>query len=182
MLGNTRILAKLNSLAALFLALTFSAVRAQDSTLEDIKYKDDYDRVQAILKISDVQKRGDRIIALYKERTDMRADLQAYVDSIFLRDLENLMKAQNINLLGGLCDKALKVRPRFGEVYLFQGFVLKSQKKNSDALMAFAKGSVITNQFKTRSKQQLDVLYRAEHGGSLVGEDKLIKDAVKELR
>jgi hypothetical protein len=48
--------------------------------------------------------------------------------------------------------------------------------------MAFAKGSVITNQFKTRSKQQLDVLYRAEHGGSLIGEDKLIKDAVKELR
>jgi hypothetical protein len=112
----------------------------------------------------------------------MRADLQAYVDSIFLKDLENLMKAQNISLLGGLCDKALKVRPRFGEVYLFQGFVLKSQKKNSDALMAFAKGSVITNQFKTRSKQQLDVLYRAEHGGSLIGEDKLIKDAVKELR
>ena len=78
----------------------------------------------------------------------MRDDLRAYVDNIFLKDLENLMRAQNIALLGTICDKTLKARPRFGEVYLYQGFVFKSQKKNSEALMAFAKGSVITNQLK----------------------------------
>jgi hypothetical protein len=182
MFANTRLFTQLSSLAALIFALTFSTVRAQDSTLEDIKYKEDYDRVQAILKISDIQKRLDRVVALYKERPDMREDLRAYLDNnIFLKDLETLMKAQNIGLLGTICDKTLKVRPRFGEVYLYQGFAFKSQKKNSEALMAFAKGSVITNQLKAKSKQQLDVLYRAEHGGSLIGEEKLIKEAVKEL-
>ncbi len=182
MFANTRLFARLSSVAALISVLSFSALRAQDSTLEEIKYKEDYDRVQIILKISDIQKRSDRIIALYRERVDMRDDLRAYVDSIFLKDLENLMKAQNIGLLESICDKTLKARPRFGEVYLYQGFALKSQKKNSDALMAFAKGSVIVSQFKTRSKQQLYILYRAEHGGSLIGQDKLIKEAVKELK
>ncbi len=183
MFANTRLFTQLSSLAALIFALTFSTVRAQDQTLEDIKYKEDYDRVQAILKISDIQKRLDRVVALYKERPDMREDLRAYLDNnIFLKDLENLMRGQNIGLLGTICDKTLKARPRFGEVYLYQGFVFKSQKKNSEALMAFAKGSVITNQLKAKSKQQLDVLYRAEHGGSLIGEDKLIKEAVKELK
>ena len=184
MFANTRLLARLGSLASLIFVFSFAAIWAQDSTLEEIKYKEDYDRVQAILKTSDVQKRSDSIIALYKERPDMRADLRIYVDNnIFLRDLDTLMKAQNIALLGGVCDKVLKVRPRFGEVYLYQGFVLKSQKKNSEALMAFAKGSVITpNQLKAKLKQQLDILYRAEHGGSLIGEDKLVKEAAKELK
>jgi hypothetical protein len=182
MFAETRIFARLSSFAALILAMTFPVLKAQDATLEDIKYNEDYDRVQTILKVSDVQKRSDRIIALYKERPDMRVDLRVYVDALFLKDLENLMKAQNFPVLGSICDKALKVRPKFGEVYLFQGIVFKNAKKNPEAMMAFAKCYIITNQFKARGKQQLDVLYRAEHGGSLIGQDKLVSQAAAEMR
>jgi hypothetical protein len=181
MYAKTRILTRLGSLAAIIAVISLSVVRAQDATLEEIKYKEDYDRVQAILKVSDIQKRSDRLIALYKERPDMRDDLRAYVDSLFVRDLDNLMKAQNFILMGSICDRTLKVRPKFGEVWLYQGVVLKNAKKNDEAMLAFAKCYVITNQFKQRGKQQLDVLYRAANGGSLIGQEKIIKQAVKEL-
>jgi hypothetical protein len=182
MFAETRMFARLSSFAALIFAMTFPVVRAQDATLEEIKYKEDYDRVQTILKVSDLQKRDDRIIALYKERPDMRDDLRTYVDALFLKDLENVMKAQNFAQLASLCDKVLKVRPKFGEVYLYQGIVFKNAKKPQEALMAFAKCYVVTNQFKARGKQQLDVLYRAEHGGSLIGQDKLVSQAASEMR
>jgi hypothetical protein len=178
---NRAISARVGLLAALFAVAGILAAQAQDATLEEIKYKEDYDRVQTILKVSDIQKRTDRFIALYRERADIRDELRTYVDSLFVRDLDNLMKAQNFALLGSICERTLKARPKFGEVWLYQGVVLKNAKKNDEAMMAFAKCYVITNQFKQRGKQQLDVLYRAANGGSLIGEDKLVKQAVKEL-
>ncbi len=182
MFDKTRLFVRFLSSTALIFALGFSVLRAQDSTLEDIKYKEDYDRVQAIVKVTDLQKRTDRMLSMYKDRPDMGDQIRTYLDSLFLRDLETLMKQQNWPLLKGLCERALKARPKFGEVYLYQGVAFKNEKKNPEALAAFAKCYVITNQFQKKAKQQLDVLYRAENGGSLVGQDKLVKQAVKDLK
>ena len=166
---------------ALIFALGLMVVRAQDSTLEDIKYKEDYDRIDSIRKVSDIQKRDDRMIAMYKDRPDMDEKLRVYLDNLFVRDLEKLMKEQNWPVLKGICERAVKVRPLFGEVYLYQGVALKNEKKNQEAMAAFARCYVITNGFQKRAKQQLDLLYRAANGGSLVGQDKLIKQAVEDL-
>ncbi len=187
MFEDTRLFAKLLSSAALILALGFSAVRAQDSALEDIQYKEDYDRIQTILKVTDVLKRGDRILAMYRERPDMNPQLRNYLDNLFVRDLENLMKQQNFVALRSLCDRALKVRPRFGEVYMFQGIVLKNEKKPQEAMTAFARSYVLTTQpatksIRSRAKQQLDLLYRAANGGSLIGQEKMIKESMQGLK
>ena len=181
MFGNTGLFTRLVVSATLIFALGFSALRAQDSELEDIKYKEDYDRIQAILKISDALKRGDRILSLYKDRPDMDPKLRAYVDSLFARDLESLMKKQNFTAMRSLCERAIKIRPRFGEIYLFQGIVFKNEKKLDEAMTAFARCYVIKNQFQTRAKQQLDLLFRAAHG-SLIGQENLIKEAMKGLK
>jgi len=182
MFEKTRLFARFLSSTALIFAFGLAILRAQDSTLEDIKYKEDYDRVQAMLKVSDMTKRTDRMLLMYKDRPDMSEQIRTYLDSLFLRDLDALMKQQNWTLLKSLSDRAVKIRPRFGEAYLYQGVALKNEKKNQEAMAAFARCSVVTNQFQKRAKQQLDILFRAEHGGSLVGVEKLTSQAAKELQ
>jgi tetratricopeptide (TPR) repeat protein len=170
--------------AALMIGLGLPAAIAQDQTLEEIKYKEDYDRVQSILKVSDLLKRGDMMLKLYKERPDMNPKLRDYVDSLFVRDLEALMKKQNQVALRSLTERAIKVRPKFAEVYLFQGIVLKNDKKSDEAMTAFARCYALPNQpqVRKRAKQQLDLLYKASHGGSLIGQEKFIKNAMKGIK
>jgi hypothetical protein len=182
MFGNNRLSRILVPFCVLVFAAAFSIINAQDETLADIKYKEDYDRIQTIIKIGDVAKRADKLIAFYLEKRDMDSKLRDYADNVFARDLESIMKQGNNVALIGLSERILKVRPKFGEVYLFYGIALKRDKKIDEAMNAFARGSAIPNALSTRAKQQLDIAYRSVHGGSLVGEDKLIRDAMKNLK
>jgi len=164
------------------LASGFWVVCAQDETLADIKYKDDYERIQRIIKVSDPIRRVDQMMAFYRERSDVDPKLLVYADNIVARDLESMMKQGNFIALRGICERVLKVRPRLGEAYLFYGVALKQEKKIPEAMNAFAKCSLITTPVRSRCKQQLDVTYRSVSGGSLIGEDKIIKNALKELK
>lgn len=176
-----------NSLQRLFFSVLLAVlgspmVRAQDSTLAEIKYKEDYDRVQAITKISDPVKRAGQMLTVYKERPDMDSKLMAYADNVFAKDLETLNKQQNFTALKGLCERALKLRPKFGEVYLFQGVVLKNEGKVDEAMNAFARCYMIKNPLQIKAKQLLDIAFRALNKGSLIGEEKLIKQAMQGLK
>jgi tetratricopeptide (TPR) repeat protein len=170
------------SFSMLLLALVSSLVRAQDSTLADIKYKDDYDRIQAIIGVSDPIKRAGRMLNLYRERPDMDPKLLAYADNVFAKDLETLNKQQNFTVLKGLCERALKIRPRFGEVYLFRGVVLKNEGKIDEAMNDFARCYVIKNPLQSKAKLLLDIAFRSVNKGSLIGEEKLIKQAMQTLK
>ena len=182
MFENTRLFARLLSVTVLIVASGLVTVRAQDTTLEDIKYKEDYDRIQSILKVSDILKRDDRIVTMYKERPDTDPKLQTYLDSIFTRDLEEFMKQQNYAALKTFTERTLKLRPKFGDVYLYQGIMLKNDKKMPEAMTAFARCYGMKSQLQAKAKQQLDLLYRAANGGSLIGQDKFIKEAMKDLK
>ncbi len=167
---------------SLFACSTFLAAAAvQDETLEDFKYKEDYDRVQSIVKTADVIKRAERMVTLYGDRRDMRAELRDYADNIFARDLEALMKQNKNAPLKSICERVLKIRPRFGEAHFFYGVVLKRERKIDEALKAFARAYGIDNPLKANAKQQLDVTYRST-GGTLAGKEKLIKEAMKDLK
>jgi hypothetical protein len=157
-------------------------LKGQDETLADIKYKEDYDRIQSIVKISDLVKRLDKLAALYSERRDMDIKLRDYADNLYSRDMETLTKQANYVAVRGISERILKIRPKFGEVYLYYGIALKNSKMVNEAMIAFARGSGIPNALSTKSKQQMDIAYRAAHGGSLVGQDKFIKDAMKDLK
>jgi len=162
-------------------AALLAAAVAQDESLEDFKYKEDYDRVQSIVKTADVVKRAERMVALYGERRDMKTELRDYADNIFARDVETMMKQNNYIPMKNICERVLKIRPRFGEVYFFYGIALKREKKIDEALTAFARAYGIENPFKAKAKQQLDITYRAT-GGTLAGQEKLVKEAMKSLK
>jgi tetratricopeptide (TPR) repeat protein len=162
-------------------AALLAAAVAQDESLEDFKYKEDYDRVQSIVKTADVVKRAERMVALYGERRDMKTELRDYADNIFARDVETMMKQNNYIPMKNICERVLKIRPKFGEVYFFYGIALKREKKIDEALKAFARAYGIENPFKAKAKQQLDITYRAT-GGTLAGQEKLVKEAMKSLK
>jgi tetratricopeptide (TPR) repeat protein len=166
---------------SLLLALSLSAVFAQDSAA-DIQYKEDYDLLQRIVAVSQPVKRAGQIVALYKDRSDLDPRLQNYADNYLLRDLESLTKQGNYTAVIDLCERAVSARKLLGEVYLFYGVALKHMQKNAEAMKALAKCYVIKNSFQQRAKQQLDIIYRASNKGSIVGQDKLINSARKEVQ
>jgi tetratricopeptide (TPR) repeat protein len=169
------------AVCAVLLVMVLSPLYAQDA-LSDIKYKDDYDRIQKAVKIGEPAKRADHMVQIYKESPDMNSQLRDYADNLFAKDLESLMKQGNYIAIMGICERVLKVRPKFGEAYLFYGVALKSDKKLDEALVAFARGASIKGPLQDKAKQQLDVNYRQSHKGSLIGEDKLMKEAMKDLK
>ena len=154
---------------------------AQDQELADIQYKEDYDRVQEIIKVSQPLQRAMKLLELYQDRRDLNSRLRYYVDSIFAKDLESLMKQNNYTALEKICTRTIEVRPKFGEAYFFYAIVLRRDKKTDEAMDAFAKCYVIKNSFQKKAKQLLDIMYRDIHKGSLVGEEKIIERAKKEL-
>jgi len=182
MFVNKSAFGRLLGLPVLVLASGFLVVRGQQGTLAEIKYKEDYDRIQRIIKVSEPAKRADQLLTFYRERPDLDPKLRDYADNAFARDLEGLMKQGDFVALKSLCERALKLRPKFGEAYLFYGVVLKSEKRTQEAMNAFAKCYLIKNPLQAKAKQQLDVTYRAFSGGSLIGQDKIIKNAMNELK
>jgi tetratricopeptide (TPR) repeat protein len=163
-------------------ALLAPAILAQDETLADIRYKEDYDRIQSIAKTNPITKRVDRLVAMYGERQDMDIKLRDYADNIFAIDLGSLLGQGNLAAIKSSCEKVLKIRPQFGEAHFYYGVALKNEKKMQEAMMAFARASAIKNPLQTKAKQQLDLSYRSTHNGSLIGEDKLVKEAMKGLK
>jgi hypothetical protein len=133
MLENIRVFGSRIFSCVLVFALAISIISAQDETLAEIKYKDDYDRIQSIIKTSDLVKRLDKMATLYGERRDMDVKLRDYADKVFALDMETLTKQANYIAVRGLCERVLKTRPKFGEVYLYYGIALKNSKKVDEA-------------------------------------------------
>ena len=169
-------------LTVLVCSLGFSTTRAQDEMLADIQYKEDYDRIQEIMKVSQPVQRTTKFLQLFEDRGDMNRQLRDYVDNIFAQDLESLMRQDNYKALDKICSRAIEVRPKFGEAYFFYAVALRRDKKMNEAMDAFAKCYVIMNPFQKKAKQLLDVTYRDMNKGSLIGEDKIVERARKELK
>jgi len=170
------------SLTAIVFALSAAAAFAQDESVSEIRYKDDYDQLQKIVKISEPAKRAEQMLSFYRGRSDIDPKLSEYADNIFAKDLEILNKQGSYTAMKGLSERAIKLRPKFGEAYFFYALALKFDKKTNEAMNAFAKCYLIPSTFQKKAKEQLDIIYRSVSGGSLVGEDKIIKNAQKELK
>lgn len=169
-------------LLVMVLSLSCPAVLAQDETLAEIKYREDYDRLQKIAPVTQPVKRAGLMLAFYKERPDLDPQLRKYADNLFARDLESLMKQNNSTALKGLCERAIKIRPKFGEVYFFYGVVLRKEQKVEEAMNALAKSYVIKNPLQKKAKELLDTTYRTYNKGSVIGQEKIIKKAMQETK
>jgi tetratricopeptide (TPR) repeat protein len=166
----------------LIICAIFPAAYAQDAELSEIQYQEDYERLQKIAAVTQPVKRADQMVKFYSERPRLDPKLRAYADNLFARDLESLMKQENFIALRGLCERALKIRPKFGEVYLFMGVVLRREKKTKEAMDAFARCYVTKNPLQKKAKELLDVTYRTYNKGSYIGQEKIIKKAMQDMK
>jgi hypothetical protein len=169
------------------LAFSFCAgslvVIAQD---EEVKYQEEYDRVTQIAKVSDPAKRAEQMLAFFKATPNMDSRIKPYADDLFTKDLNELMIQQKMMVVKKIAESAIAVRPKFAQALFFYGVILKSEKKYEEASIALAKSYAIASASKSPikddAKKQLDLAYRAAHNGSMVGEDKLIKNIEAEMK
>ena len=169
-------------LLMVLIILVANLARAQDETLAEIKYKEDYDRLQKIAAITNPSKRADLLVKFYREKPDLEPRLKQYADSLFLTDLDALMKQQNFIAIRGLTERVLQIRPKFGEAYFFHAVALKNDKKIEEAMQSLARCYVIKNPYQKRAKQLLDVTYRDYNKGSMVGLEKIINQANQAMK
>lgn len=168
--------------STLVLLASFLVVFAQDERLAEIKYKEDYDRLQRIVPIRQPVKRAEQLVKLYKESPDMDSRLRDYADDFFVKDMQSLLNQHDFIALRGICNNAIAVRPKFGQAYFYLGLAYKNEQKLDEAMDNFAISHLIKSRLQKKAKQQLDIIYRSLHNGSLIGEDKIIKKAEAELK
>jgi len=182
MFANKSFLKHYLSLSIIILISGMFAVRAQKADVEEIKYQEDYDRLQRIAAVKPPLKRADQLATLYTERKDLDSKLKVYADGLFIQDIDALVKQNNFSAVKGFAERVIPVNPKFGALYLYYGVSLKNESKMKEAMNAFAKCHLLPNQFQQRAKQQLDIAYRALNKGSMVGQDKFLKSVEAELK
>ncbi len=154
-------------------------VPAQEESKEEAQYREDYERVQKIVAISDTGKRAEQLLQFFKDRPNSK--MNEYAQGQFFQILEGYAKAENKTELVAWSERYIKLRPRVGETYYFYGYGLKNAEKFNEAMDALAKCYVLKNPISPKAKDFLDFIYKARNKGSLAGEDAIIKKAQQEL-
>jgi tetratricopeptide (TPR) repeat protein len=160
------------------LLLGTARIFAQAETEEekqDRLYREDYDRVQKVVKVADPLKRADQLVAFIKERPDSK--LMQYAEESYLAILDSLGKQGNNPPLLALSERLINLRPKFGETYYFYALALKNNSKFPESMDALAKCYVLKNKLSQRAESALQLMYKARNQGSLAGLDKIIKKA-----
>ena len=168
------------SLALMLLAVGVPSILAQDDESPEVKlYREDYERVTKIVAITDQLKRADGLLTFTKERPDSK--MNDYVRDNILAVLDSLVKADNNSALSSLTDRYIKLRPRVGETYYFQGVALKNMRKFPEAIDSLAKCVVQKNRLSSKAREFLEYIYKGQNQGNLTGLDKVLKKAQDDL-
>jgi hypothetical protein len=167
---------RLFPLLGLLVILSAAAALAQDDEPADVKqYREDYDRLQKVMAISDITKRSDALLVFLKERPDSK--MVDYAQGNYLQILEGLAKAEKWPAMVALSEKFIKQRPKVGETYYFYGAALKNSQRLPEAMDALAKCAVMKNNASRKAREFLEYTYKAQNNGSLTGLDKILKKA-----
>ena len=172
------------SVAALLLAASATAplagrAEAQEESAADRQYREDYERVQKIVAISDTQRRADQLFTFLKERPDSK--LVDYAQKNYLVVLEGLLKAENFKGVLPLAERYVKLRPKVPETYYFYGAALRAVDRHDEAYDALARCSVVRNPLSRKARDLLEFVYRSKHQGLLGGLDKILKKAQADM-
>ena len=169
-------------LLILVISMGSSRLSAQDEqeSPEAKQYREDYERLQKTMAISDPLKRADGLLVFMKDRPDSK--MSDYVQGNYLQVLEGLAKAEKYPLVVTLSERFIKQRPRVGEAYYFYGAALKNTGKVPEAMDALAKCAVMKNNNAARKAREfLEYIYKSQNQGSLVGIDRVLKKAQDDL-
>jgi len=77
---------------------------------------------------------------------------------------------------------ALRFNSRNDKAYYYIGESLLKSNEIADAMTAFAKSQLLSGGYSARSKGMLETIYKANHGGNLIGIDDIINQARRELQ
>lgn len=151
----------------------------EEESPEVTQYRDDYERYQKMSAIKDPMKRCDALFEFLRERGNSKLLKNAQVD--YLRILESLHKEKNYSAVTVRAERFIKVFPRVGETYYLYGFALKEGDKPEEAMNALAKCQLLRVPASDKAKALMEYIYKGQHNGSLIGLDKIIKQARTEL-
>jgi tetratricopeptide (TPR) repeat protein len=168
-------------ISMLLVPMTARELSAQTPIDPEEQYRVDYERLQTITAIPQLDSRGNGLYQFMKERPDSK--LTDYAQSVFYQTLDTLLKQGNDTAVLGLSERMVKLRPRLGEAYCFYGIALKNKKRYPEAIDALAKSYVLkNNKLAAKAKEVLDLVYKGINKGSLAGQDDLIKKAQQEVK
>jgi tetratricopeptide (TPR) repeat protein len=172
---------KMLVLLSLLLSFNLPAAIAQEEeeSAEAKQYREDYDRLQKALAVSNPVKRADLLYDLMKERPNSK--VFDYAQGNYLLALESLSKAEKFPEVITLAERFIKLRPKVGETYYFYGAALKNEQRYPEAISALAKCAVTKNSAARKARGFLEYIYRAQNNGSLIGLDKVLRKAKAEM-
>ena len=159
--------------------LPVAVAQEEEESAETKQYREDYDRLQKALGVSDPLKRADVLYALVKDRPNSK--VIDYAQGNYLLVLENLSKAEKYPQVITLAERFIKLRPKVGETYYFYGAALKNQQRYPEAISALAKCAMSKNSAARKAREFLEFVYRSQNSGSLIGLDKILKQAQTEM-
>lgn len=163
----------------LLLMFGISGIHAQEESAEEKQYREDYDHVQKIVAIGDLSRRADQLFNFMKERPNSK--LSEYAQNSYLFVLEEYLKAEKHEPMLRHSERFVKFRPQVGEGYYFYGYALRNLDRIVEAMNALAKCSLIRNPAASKARKFLEVVYKSQNKGSLVGLDKILKKARADL-
>jgi hypothetical protein len=160
-------------------AIGVSGIRAQEEESAETKqYREDYERIQKVMTITDQVKRADQLLLFLKERSNSK--MTQYAQDNYMLVLDNMLKQKNNVALMALSKRMIEARPRLGEPYYFYGVALRNDIKRPEAMDAFAKCVALKSKLSARARQDLEALYKLQNG-NLNGIDNYIKKAQDEI-
>jgi hypothetical protein len=155
-----------------------AAWTVQDESPAEQQYREDYERIQKVMAVTDPSRRSDLLFAFMKERPTSK--LADYAQTNYLLILEGFLKARNFKALLPASERMVKFRPRVGEAWYFYGNALRDAGRLPEAMDALARCSLIRNPAARKARDFLEFLYRQQNG-SLIGVDKILKKAKLEV-
>ena len=175
-----RRLQRLIPLVAFLVGFSVPCLTAQDEeSPQEKQYREDYEHVTKIVAIPEAVKRADALLVFMRERPNSKMD--DYAQGNFFSVLDNLVKGENNAAILSLTDRFIKMRPRVGETYYFQGVALKNQRKFAEALDSLAKCVVLKNRISGKAREFMEYIYRGQNRGEIAGMEKLIQKAQADL-
>ncbi len=156
-----------------------SASAQEEEPAETRQYREDYERMQKAMAISDQVRRADALFELMKDRPDSK--VFDYAQGNYLLILESLSKAERYTQVVTLAERFISFRPRVGETYYFYGAALKNLQRYPESIEALAKCAMTKNSASRKARDFLEFVYRSQNNGSLVGLDRVLKKAQAEM-
>ncbi|NWG12076.1 MAG: hypothetical protein HXY20_00905 [Acidobacteria bacterium] len=164
---------------ALGAGLADARAQEEEEPAETRQYRQDYERLQKAMSVSDPVKRADALYAMMKDRPDSK--VFDYAQGNYLLILESLSKAEKYAQVATLAQRFINLRPRVGETYYFYGAALKNLQRYPESIEALAKCAVTKNSASRKARDFLEFVYRSQNKGSLVGLDRVLKKAQTEM-